>query len=407
MEATEERGLEIAATSKIERNKLGWKVPSQSGNGTYIVNFDHGAPFCTCTDFERHQRKCKHIYAVEYTLKREMGDNGIVTETGTVKVTYGQDWTAYNRAQTEEKARFMSLLADLCKGLSQPEQRTGRPRLPLSDMTFASAFKVYTGFSSRRFTSDIREVHDMGLVSSTPHFNSVSNYLANPELTPVLKSLVTLSSLPLKAIESDFAVDSSGFSTSRFIRWFNKKYGRELDNQEWVKVHLMAGIKTHIVTSVEISGWMANDTTFFQPLLESTSQNFHIAEVSADKGYTSHKNLDLVAQLGGTPYIPFKTNVLEPTDNSMWAKMYHFYMFNRETFLQHYHKRSNVEAVFSMIKGKFGDAVRSKSNDGQVNEVLCKVLCHNICVLIQSIHELGIEPTLYAERALSKELVAA
>jgi hypothetical protein len=60
-----------------------------------------------------------------------------------------------------------------------------------------------------------------------------------------------------------------------------------------------------------------------------------------------------------------------------------------------------------MIKGKFGDAVRSKSNDGQVNEVLCKVLCHNICVLIQSIHELGIEPTLYAERALSKELVAA
>ncbi len=28
----------------------------------------------------------------------------------------------------------------------------------------------------------------------------------------------------------------------------------------------------------------------------------------------------------------------------------------------------------------------------QVNEVLCKILCHNICVLIQSIYELGIEP---------------
>lgn len=26
------------------------------------------------------------------------------------------------------------------------------------------------------------------------------------------------------------------------------------------------------------------------------------------------------------------------------------------------------------------------------NEALLKVLCHNICVLIQSIHELGIEP---------------
>src|SRR5215831_19590271 len=30
---------------------------------------------------------------------------------------------------------------------------------------------------------------------------------------------------------------------------------------------------------------------------------------------------------------------------------------------------------FSMIKGKFGDAVRSKSDIGQLNEVLCKVLC--------------------------------
>ena len=57
-----------------------------------------------------------------------------------------------------------------------------------------------------------------------------------------------------------------------------------------------------------------------------------------------------------------------------------------------YHKRSNVETAFSMIKGKFGDAVRSKSDIGQLNEVLCKVLCHNLCVLIQAIHELGIEP---------------
>ena len=45
-----------------------------------------------------------------------------------------------------------------------------------------------------------------------------------------------------------------------------------------------------------------------------------------------------------------------------------------------------------MVKAKFGDALRSKSDSAQFNELLCKVLCHNLCVLIQSIYELGIEP---------------
>ncbi len=72
--------------------------------------------------------------------------------------------------------------------------------------------------------------------------------------------------------------------------------------------------------------------------------------------------------------------------------MYHYWQFNRDEFLQHYHKRSNVESTFSMIKAKFGDAVRSKTDTAMVNEVLCKIVCHNICCLIQETHELGIDP---------------
>lgn len=70
--------------------------------------------------------------------------------------------------------------------------------------------------------------------------------------------------------------------------------------------------------------------------------------------------------------------------------MFHLFNFNRDEFLAHYHKRSNVEATFSMIKAKFRDHVRSKTDDAMVNEVLCKIVCHNICCLIQETHELGI-----------------
>ena len=277
MDGREQRGLEIAALVKLAHKGKVWMVPSQSGNGTYEVNMAEGT--CTCPDHETRGVLCKHIFAVQYTIKRETHpDESVtdtlrqtVTETKEVQVTYGQDWTAYNKAQTSEKARFMALLADLCQSVPQPIQTNGRPRLPMADMVFATAYKVYTGFSSRRFTTDVRAAQATGLVATTPHFNSVSSYLSNSELTPILKSLITASSLPLKVVETEFAIDSSGFSTSRFIRWFSKKYGREIDNREWVKAHLVCGVKTHIVTAVEMTGWSASDTNYFKPLLEQTA----------------------------------------------------------------------------------------------------------------------------------------
>ena len=47
-----------------------------------------------------------------------------------------------------------------------------------------------------------------------------------------------------------------------------------------------------------------------------------------------------------------------------------------------------------MVKKKFGDNVKSKNWVSQMNEVLCKVVCHNICVLIMEMENLGITAQL-------------
>ena len=65
--------------------------------------------------------------------------------------------------------------------------------------------------------------------------------------------------------------------------------------------------------------------------------------------------------------------------------------------MSYYHKRSNVETTFSMIKGKFGERLKSKTEKAQINELLCKVLCHTLCCVVGAIYELGIEPEFYKE----------
>jgi hypothetical protein len=72
-------------------------------------------------------------------------------------------------------------------------------------------------------------------VAKAMHFNSVLNALENPALTPVLTGLIQMSSLLLRTVETHFASDSSGFCTSRFIRWFDVKNGVTREEAEWVK----------------------------------------------------------------------------------------------------------------------------------------------------------------------------
>jgi len=402
MNAREERGLVIAATQKLTQKGKVWLVPSQSGRGKYTVCPDPENPFCSCPDHEDTGGKCKHIHAVEFTMSRETKD-GTVVETRTVTITekkvYKQDWPVYNLAQTEEKRRFLALLHDITRGLPDPpQQKGGRKRTPMADMIFTAAYKVYSGVSSRRFGTDLEEARAKGYLSRKLHPGMSWIFLESPLLTPVLLDLITKSSLPLRTVETDFAVDSSGFSASRFVRWFDEKYGCERSGRDWVKCHIACGVKTHVITAVRILDKDAADCPQFKTLVKKTAEAFKINQVSADKAYLSAQNVETVVECGGVPFIAFKENSTGAA-GGLFAKMFHYYSLNREEYMGQYHKRSNVESVFSMVKAKFRDHVRSKGDVAMVNEVLCKLLCHNLCCLIKSQFELGIEPVFWKDAA--------
>ena len=165
------KGLEIAATAKILRKGKAWSVPSQSAERRYTVWLDLAEPHCSCPDHEDGGFKCKHIFAVEYVVQRERSPDGSTTVTETLTVretrkTYRQDWSAYNAAQTGEKAKFLDLLRDLCGGIAEPErQKNGCPPLPISDALFAACYKIYSTVSGRRFMTDLRDAQSKGYLA--------------------------------------------------------------------------------------------------------------------------------------------------------------------------------------------------------------------------------------------------
>jgi transposase len=389
------KGMSIAKEHTIKQVKGGWIVPSQNSAKNYFVS-EHDFE-CDCPDCKMRNLTCKHGYAVKYFLGIEkITPNGITTEK--VRLTYKQAWHTYNQAQTTEVKQFEILLADLLESIDEPiREGAGRPSLSLREQLFCSVKKIYSQMSSRRAKGLFDEAKEKALIEKSPYFNVVSALLNKEGTTALLEKLITLSALPLKSVEHTWLADSSGFRTNNYSQYCQEKHGRTKENV-WIKAHIVCGQKTNVISSATITaseGANTHDSTQFAPNMQAThNAGFEISTAIADKAYLSRDNFSLIDSFGGTPLIPFKSNTTgKPKGKShVWRKMFSYFMLNQEEFYQRYYSRNNVEATFHMIKAKLGDSLKSKNFIAQKNELLCKIVAHNIMVLIQEVYELGIVP---------------
>lgn len=404
MTPREERGLIIAATCRLNRMNDGtWLVPSQTNREVVSYRVDLEKKSCTCLDHTEGGNTCKHFYAASIVHKRDVLPDGTVIETKTITLTerktYKQDWPKYNMAQATEKRRLRVLLHDLCRHLSVRERAGGwlgpKPHHP-ADAVFTMAYKVYCGLSARRFSTDLQEAYEMGFIGKLIPGMKATTFMEDAYYTPILKELVGYSARPLRSVEKDFAIDSSGFGSTRYEKWFDHKYGITRTRCMWVKTHIASGVKTNVVTAVRILDKDAHDCPQFVPLVKETRKHFEIGEVSADKAYLSVENFEAVAECGGQAFIAFKGNSTGAA-GGLFEKAFHYFQFNQEEYLAHYHKRSNIESTFSAIKRKLGADVVSKNPVAMTNEVLCKIICHNLTCLIQEQEHLGIVPVFWKD----------
>ncbi len=401
MNARRIKGEQLARTVQIQKKGMDkWIVPSQTGNGEYTVNRSGEDFRCTCPDYQNRGQACKHIYAVEVKVLKwfdNQGNSG--TEVIITKhTTYPQDWANYTKAQTDEGRLFHELLKDLVENVPDEPYTFGRPKIPLKTTLFCAIEKVYSMKSSRRAYSQYQEAEAKQQIGKAPNYNMINKRLNDIEITPILHDLLHITALPLKSVETKFSPDSTGFRTSRFSDYCEQKHNTRKQHR-WIKCHAITGNTTNIVISAIITDENVPDSPQFTPLVQDVANmGFRIGDVTADKGYSSIDNYNTVQQLGGTAYIPFKTNTTGTVKSGnrarLWRKMFHYFQLNNDEFMEHYHNRSNVETTFHAIKAKLGDSLKSKNYVSQANETLCKLIAYNITVLISAMYELKIQPSL-------------
>ena len=341
---------------------------------------------------------------------------------------YARNWHLYNEAQTNEGKDFLALLGGLADLINLEEARflpaggRGRPRIPLGSVIFALVYKAYFGFPARRLHSYLEMAGDQGYLRGLPanlrgadgatvlnsasdavecripKFNTVNYYIRSSWLAKVLLDLITVSALPLRGVENDFAVDGTGWSCHQHERWIDYRLKSESDRHGWVKLHLVTGVKTNIVAAAVVSSSSRHDNVFFPGLVSRTFKHFNVRNVTADMAYLSRFNFELARQLGGKLLVEFKSNTAPARDDgSAWSEALKYFREELGLFKEEYHLRSNVESTNGALKAKFPAKLRSKSFVGHFNELLCKLIAYNIVAVAREVRMRGITPDYPAE----------
>jgi hypothetical protein len=161
-----EQARELADRGRCVLNPDGtWSVFSLTSTNNYKFVLNGMDPktgaqtrhSCTCPTFGLNQDGCKHIRAVLWVKRQDDADRcegkpprARIPDGEPIQFprkSYAQDWSAYEAAQTNEKAEFLQLLSDLCSMIVEPERKQGRGRPPasLADQIFARVTRSTPG----------------------------------------------------------------------------------------------------------------------------------------------------------------------------------------------------------------------------------------------------------------------
>jgi len=286
----------------------------------------------------------------------------------------------------KEKERFITNLCDFIEPLNFEQlQVMGRPKANFKDIIKALCIISFNGMSYRRTQSDLKWMFEQELIKTIPPRSTLNDYSNDKNTIKLIERLIQVSALFFNDNEDTIILDSTWFAQKMYHGGYKKVYDKKHAPLDYVrKLHIACLKNSRIISYAKASRGTEHDSPHFEDAIRTVCKNgFHIKTLLADAGYSGKNNYALCKELGiMNVFIDFKSNAtLRRAKSDIWREKLRLYKEQKNVWNQTYRFRVIVEGIFSAIKRKNLNYLRSKNETARDVELLLKALVYNLTII--------------------------
>lgn len=286
----------------------------------------------------------------------------------------------------KEKRKFVTILCQFIDSIDfEIKQDIGRPKANITEIMKCLGIMCYNGMSYRRAESDFLDMKDKNLIDTIPKRSTLNKYICSDDTNKILSRLIQLSSIVFIDNEDTMICDSTWLSHHMYGGGYKIVYDKEhapLD--KCTKLHIACLMNSKVIAYAKTSKGTTHDSPMLKELVTHVVKNgFHIRNLLADAGYSSKENYSFCNHLNiNNVFIDFQIRAkLRPEGKTAWMKQLKMFKENPELWHEKYRFRQVVEGVFSVIKKKHINYLRSRKSESRENELMLKALVYNLTVI--------------------------
>jgi len=286
----------------------------------------------------------------------------------------------------KEKERFITNLCDFIEPLNFEQlQVMGRPKANFKDIIKSLCIMSFNGMSYRRTQSDLKLMFEQELIKSIPPRSTLNDYSNDDSTKALIEKLIQVSALFFNDNEDTVILDSTWFGERMYHGGYKKVYDKKnAPLQKVRKVHITCLKNSRVIAYAKATKGTEHDSPHFEEAIRTVCKNgFQIKTLLADAGYNSKNNYALCKELGIlNAFIDFKSNnEVRRAKSDLWREKLRLYKEQKEVWNQTYRFRVIIEGVFSAMKRKNLNYLRSKKEVAQDVEILLKCLVYNLTII--------------------------